>query len=104
MIPVMPPTVSRRALLRSGGLVGLAAVLAACEGPEGPDSSSPTGTVEPDDPTTWPPDTTLLIAARQRVHGYLAALEVVEVPSGRASRLRAALRRTPTDRTTGALR
>lgn len=84
----MPPTVSRRALLRSGGLVGLAAVLAACEGPEGPDSSSPTGTVEPDDPTTWPPDTTLLIAARQRVHGYLAALEVVEVPSGRASRLR----------------
>ncbi|OLT20965.1 hypothetical protein BJF81_03695 [Ornithinimicrobium sp. CNJ-824] len=88
MIPVMPPTVSRRALLRSGGLVGLAGLLAACDGSEGPDSTSPTGAVEPDDPTTWPPDTTLLLSARQRVHGYLAALEVVEVPSGRASRLR----------------
>ncbi|WP_141337470.1 DUF4439 domain-containing protein [Ornithinimicrobium kibberense] len=88
MIPVMPPTVSRRALLRSGGLVGLAGLLAACDGSEGPDSTSPTGAVEPDDPTTWPPDTTLLLSARRRVHGYLAALEVVEVPSGRASRLR----------------
>ncbi|MFB9730706.1 DUF4439 domain-containing protein [Ornithinimicrobium kibberense] len=84
----MPPTVSRRALLRSGGLVGLAGLLAACDGSEGPDSTSPTGAVEPDDPTTWPPDTTLLLSARRRVHGYLAALEVVEVPSGRASRLR----------------
>ena len=74
----MPPTVSRRALLRSGGLVGLAGLLAACDGSEGPDSTSPTGAVEPDDPTTWPPDTTLLLSARRRVHGYLAALEASE--------------------------
>ena len=85
----MPPTLSRRALLRAGGLAGLATVLAGCEGDDRPDSSSPTSTVEPDDPTTWPPDTTLLLAARQRVHGYLAALDVVDVPRGRRSRLAA---------------
>ncbi|MGC5583980.1 hypothetical protein [Ornithinimicrobium sp. W1665] len=86
----MRPTVSRRALMRAGGLTGLAALLTACEGGDGPDSSSPTGTVEPDDPTTWPPDTTLLLAARQRVHGYLTALDLVEVSTGRRSRLAAA--------------
>lgn len=86
----MPPTVSRRALLRAGGLAGLATVLAGCEGGNDPDSSSPVSTVEPDDPTTWPADTTLLLDARQRVHGYLAALDLVELSEARRSQLAAA--------------
>lgn len=76
MNPVIPPTFSRRALLRAAALGGGAVVLAGCDDLPG-DRAAPTDGVEPDDPATWPADTALLIAARQRVHGYRLGLEAV---------------------------
>lgn len=72
----MPRAVSRRALL--GALVGVggATLLAGCDAQDPRTPVSPTEGVRADDPTTWPPDTQLFIAARQRVHGYRLALDV----------------------------
>jgi hypothetical protein len=74
MNPVMPPTLSRRALLRALALAGGAVVLAGCEDTSVERVVSPTDGVEPDDPATWPADTALLISARQRIHAYRLGL------------------------------
>ncbi|MFC6422427.1 DUF4439 domain-containing protein [Ornithinimicrobium tianjinense] len=79
------PRPSRRSLLRGLVLGGSAAFLSACDSP-GRDDSSPTGRVVPDDPTTWPDDTELLVAARQRIHAHLSMLRATRVP-GRAKAL-----------------
>lgn len=67
VIPVRP---SRRSLLiaLAGGTA--AVVLGACEGDpqRTPVLPEPTGTVLPDDPDTWPPDSELLLVVRERVH------------------------------------
>lgn len=73
----MPRAVSRRALLRVLAGVGAATLLTGCDEDLARTPDSPTDAVHPDDPATWPPDTQLFIAARQRVHGYRLALEVV---------------------------
>jgi hypothetical protein len=89
MNPVMPPApsrLSRRALLRALTLASGAVVLAGCDDLSADREVSPTGGVVPDDPATWPPDTSLLVAARQRVHGYRRGLELL----GRAGRAEAA--------------
>ena len=85
MSPVIPSTFSRRALLRAAALGGGAVVLAGCDDLPG-DPATPTDGVEPDDPATWPADTALLIAARQRVHGYRLGLEAVGPDAGAVSR------------------
>ena len=80
----MPPAVSRRTLLRAAALAGGAVLLAGCDEHEPGTPVSPTDGVRADDPATWPPDTDLFLAARQRLHGYRLALDVVE---GRARTL-----------------
>lgn len=80
----MPPAVSRRTLLRAAALAGGAVVLAGCDEEDPGTPVSPTDGVRADDPATWPPDTDLFLAARQRVHGYRLALDVVD---GRARTL-----------------
>lgn len=83
----MPPALSRRTLLRAVALGGGAVLLAGCEGQESRTPVSPTDAVVPDDPATWPADTQLFIAARQRVHGYRLALDVVDGPARTLDRL-----------------
>lgn len=83
----MPPPPSRRSLLRGLVVGGALAVLAGCEQADGDRLPSPTGAVEPDDPRTWPDDTQLLIAARQRIHGHRQALSRVVDPPGVAADL-----------------
>lgn len=77
MIPVMPPALSRRSLLRAVALAGGALALAGCDAVSTDRVVSPTDRVEPDDPATWPADTALLISARQRVHSYRLGLDAV---------------------------
>ncbi|MFK5634833.1 hypothetical protein [Ornithinimicrobium sp. LYQ103] len=74
----MPPRPTRRSVLL--GALGTAALLVTGCQEERPDNVVPTGDVDADDPRTWPADTQLLIAARQRVHGYLQSLDNVSLP------------------------
>lgn len=82
----MPPSaLSRRSLLRAVALGGAGLLLVGCDDGLPGQVVSPTGTVEPDDPATWPADTELLIAARQRVHGYRLGLDAVGVGASKAT-------------------
>ncbi|SOC55085.1 protein of unknown function [Ornithinimicrobium cerasi] len=76
----MPPRPSRRSVLRGFVVGGAAVLLAGCEGEDQARDPSPTDGVVPDDPQTWPDDSQLLIAARQRVHLNLLALTEAGVP------------------------
>ncbi|GGK62036.1 hypothetical protein GCM10011509_08060 [Ornithinimicrobium pekingense] len=62
-------------------------VLTGCDDLQTDRVVSPTDGVEPDDPATWPADTTLLIAARQRIHGYRLGLRLVGDEEGTAAEL-----------------
>lgn len=55
-------------MLRVLALGGTALLLAGCEDTDEGRDPSPTGTVVPDDPQTWPDDSRLLMATRQRIH------------------------------------
>ena len=83
----MPRAVSRRAVLGALAGVGGAVLLAGCDDEVRRTPVSPTEGVRADDPATWPPDTQLFIAARQRVHGYRLALDVVTGRDGARERL-----------------
>lgn len=76
------PRPSRRTLLRGLVLGGAALMVAGCEDVGTDREPSPTDGVVPDDPTTWPDDSELLIAARQRIHEHLLSLAEVDVPRG----------------------
>lgn len=83
----MPHDPSRRLLLRGLVLAGATMALAGCDEAAGRLPPSPTAGVEPDDPQTWPPDTELLISARQRVHSFLLAAGAVAGATGRMRQL-----------------
>ncbi|WP_405040295.1 hypothetical protein [Serinicoccus sp. LYQ92] len=84
MIAVMPAAPSRRAVLRLGGL-GLAAVaVSGCSGDRRRTPWSPSPGVEEADPSP-PPDTELLVAARDRVARYRTMLAGV-TPEGSGQR------------------
>lgn len=83
----MPRAVSRRAVLGALAGVGGMALLTGCEDEVRRTPVAPTEGVRADDPTTWPPDTQLFIAARQRVYGYRLALDVVTGRDGTRERL-----------------
>lgn len=93
----MPLDPSRRLLLRGLVLAGATVALAGCDDFPENRRSSPTAGVEPDDPQTWPPDTELLISARQRVHSNLVAAGAV---AGAAGRVRQLTRLWSTERST----
>ncbi|MGD8148318.1 hypothetical protein [Ornithinimicrobium sp. Y1694] len=85
VIPSHRPT-TRRALLRALAAGGAVAVLAGCDETERR-PPAPTSTVVPDDPETWPADSDLLLAARQRVHEALIELPHVQGGRNRVARI-----------------
>lgn len=83
----MPPDrPSRRTLLRGALGIGGLLVLGGCSGERIRTPWSPTPTVDVDDPQTWPPDTDLLLAARERLHAYRTVLTSVNPENGSEER------------------
>ncbi|MFX0537672.1 hypothetical protein ACQBAT_09865 [Ornithinimicrobium sp. Y1847] len=85
VIPSHRPT-TRRALLRALAAGGAVAVLAGCDETERR-PPAPTSTVVRDDPETWPADSDLLLAARERVHEALIELGHVQGGRNRVARI-----------------
>lgn len=73
VIPV-PQRPTRRTVLRGLAIGGATLLLAGCEDTGTGRDPSPTGTVVPDDPQTWPDDSHLLMSARQRIHVHRMTL------------------------------
>lgn len=80
---------SRRAVLDGAlGLTGIAgvALLAGCSGERTGNVWSTTPPVEAEDRTTRPPDTDLILAARERLHGYRTMLSAARPETGSEER------------------
>jgi hypothetical protein len=75
-------------VLRLAALGVLGAGLAGCSGGPG-GGFSRTAPVRPEDPTTWPPDTELLLRARARVAAYRRALAALAPAAGDRAPVRA---------------